>query len=468
MDEVTRIKRRFYWKLGLAMVLVWLIGLCGLSLLFWFNSYIVVKQCMMVHTLDTSYKNNVIVHFDHRFFSINQDTWCILSKESSSDYVDLNDDHWVKADLDHSCTLSGNPGDYFIYFKNKNGILNNYGEAHIIVNAVPEFIIGDDSVFLIPGEKYLLTIDKNSSNSIIRWKSSDESVVSVDNGMILGVGDGKAVITGMTKEGLSDEVLVEVTSLIQAMPQSFSYSKPFLACKQYSSEEANTLDRYLENRIHRVGYQTRAGVVEAARFLTLSFPYRVSYFFENGRMNPFDGARIDAEGRYYHKGLYLSEEKYEAVGPVLDGPMMWGCDLINRDDSTDDFILFKKYPNGLDCSGFVTWALLNGGFDVGDVGAGDNPDSDNDLSDLGDYLPVNFETLSSGKVKVGDLIGIWGHAAMIVGMDDSHIYVAESNIQFRGPVINTYTWTELVQNFTFIRLMDSVYKEDGHLTDMWY
>lgn len=26
--------------------------------------------------------------------------------------------------------------------------------------------------------------------------------------------------------------------------------------------------------------------------------------------------------------------------------------------------------NGLDCSGFVTWAMLNGGFESGDVGSG--------------------------------------------------------------------------------------------------
>ena len=29
-------------------------------------------------------------------------------------------------------------------------------------------------------------------------------------------------------------------------------------------------------------------------------------------------------------------------------------------------------PNGLDCSGFVTWSLYNSGLDVGDIGAGIN------------------------------------------------------------------------------------------------
>lgn len=61
---------------------------------------------------------------------------------------------------------------------------------------------------------------------------------------------------------------------------------------------------------------SRAGVAEAARFLTLEFPYRIGYFNENGRLaNP---PKVDCEERYYHKGLYLHSSRFE-VGDLLSG-----------------------------------------------------------------------------------------------------------------------------------------------------
>ena len=52
------------------------------------------------------------------------------------------------------------------------------------------------------------------------------------------------------------------------------------------------VDDILEYKINKAGYLTRAGVVEAMRFITLDFPYRVNYFYENGSeadKNPFRG-----------------------------------------------------------------------------------------------------------------------------------------------------------------------------------
>jgi len=149
------------------------------------------------------------------------------------------------------------------------------------------------------------------------------------------------------------------------------------------------------------------------------------------------------------------------------GPATWGCPLINYQTEAG-FVAGRKYPNGLSCSGFISWVLYNGGFDVGDSGAGDFPYRNDDLSDLGEKQDLTYELMKSGKVKVGDLIGRDGHIAMIAGMDEKNVYVAESLAS--GVVIETFERYKGIVDcnlYGYILLMDSVYKEDGKLTNMW-
>ena len=199
----------------------------------------------------------------------------------------------------------------------------------------------------------------------------------------------------------------------------------------------------------------------------MEFSYQVPYFYENGRLKNYDVIRhVDGEGRYYHKGLYLSTDKFEIIEAPFKGPVIWGCPLMNLMEE-GRYKAGVKYPNGLDCSGFISWALYNGGFDVGDVGAGDNPYRSDDLYDLGTLEKTSMDLFNSGKVKVGDLIAYCGHMAMIVGIDDKNLYVAESLPYTRGPVVKKYTKTYAMDLFENIMLMDDVYKEDGNLINMW-
>ncbi len=255
------------------------------------------------------------------------------------------------------------------------------------------------------------------------------------------------------------------------MPELFDKSKKFIGCNQFSDEENDLIDKALEDRVKKATLSTRASVVAAARFLTLEFGYRIPYFYENGRLNNYgEIKKVDGEGRYYHKGLYLSKHKYESITKKFTGPGSWGCKIMQfQDEPNYGFVPRVKYPNGFDCSGFISWTLLNGGFDVGDVGAGDILSRTDDLYDLGEKQVLNNDLLSSGKVKVGDLIAYPGHMAIIAGMDnEENYYVAESLPQFKGVVLNKYNKTKLKKTFTHIMLMDSVYKKDGNLTNMWY
>lgn len=144
----------------------------------------------------------------------------------------------------------------------------------------------------------------------------------------------------------------------------------------------------------------------------------------------------------------------------MNGPAIWGCNI------WDNFV--SRYaPNGLTCSGFVTWTLINGGFDIGDSGAG-NTYRDDDVGDLGENIPITKELMQSGKVKVGDIIGRDGHVAIIIGLDETNIYIAES-LPSTVRVVTLTKYDGLIQstNFTYIILMDDIYKDDGNLSEMW-
>ena len=220
-------------------------------------------------------------------------------------------------------------------------------------------------------------------------------------------------------------------------------------------------DKILKNRIDNVGYKTRAGVVEASRFLTLDFPYRINYFYENGRQTT---NKVDGEGRYYHVGLYLNSSKYKDLtgSTTLNNKGPWGCSIYS-------YPAKRNIDNGLDCSGFVSWALLNGGFDVKDVGAGWSNDSD--LTDFGEVKKVTTDLSTSNEIKVGDLLhseAAGGHIGIIVGMDEDYFYVAQALWYDEiGVIITKIKKKELKNTFPHVVLMDKYYINDGKLTNMW-
>ena len=176
---------------------------------------------------------------------------------------------------------------------------------------------------------------------------------------------------------------------------------------------------------------------------------------------------MDGEGRYYHKGLYLHTSKYDELAYIGNGPAIWGCGLRCYEDAEPYFKPGNKYPNGLSCSGFVTWVLYNAGFDVGDIGAGESP-YPHQLTDTGKFTSLTPGLIKSGKIKVGDLFNIWGHISILVGEDSKNYYIAESLDLYGGVVINTYSKSNVKDYFPYVVLMDELYKEDGNLTKLWY
>lgn len=407
--------------------------------------------------------NVVEVKYQVEEYKKDKDMFCLkkLSNENIKD-----DDTWTKAQ-NNKCNFIIDDNTYNFYLRNNYGTVIKINEASDLGNIL-KLTLDKEKIYLAINGTHTPTLKISSvgyADKTIKWTSEDDKIAIVDeNGTIKGIKKGNTKVTAkvMDKEVNIDVV---VTDLITVRPKSFNNKKKYLSCNKYTEEDNDLLDEILKDRVNTVGYKTRAGAVEAARFLALEFPYKIKYFSENGRMGERT-YKVDGEGRYYHEGLYLHSSRYSNIKYKAEGPKTWGCTMYNR-------VSHKRSANGLDCSGFITWVLVNGGFDPGDIGAGVSPGI-KDLTDYGEKTIFNAKVIESGKVKVGDLLSSTGpgggHIAMIVGEDSEYYYVAESlwtspNV---GVVILPYSKKNLFKRYYYVMLMDSYYKEDGKLTKLWY
>lgn len=385
-----------------------------------------------------------------------KDAYAIASIDKE---VDVNDENWIKAN-NHS--FNYDLVDYKEYFFIKyNNVIYEVGDNEDLCY-VELSIDNNAHTYLAIDEEYDYKVNYSVlgyTTKKLSWKSDNEDVVSVEDGHIIAkeIGEAKIMVHILNRSAIRD---VSVTDLIIKAPIEVNNEKEWLPCDRYSEEENDLLDEILETRISEKGYSTRAGVVEAARFITLNFPYKIKYSYEWGR---HDLNNIDGEGRYYLKGLYLDESRFSRLIGYNVEPQTWGCVMYNSNIKT-------RSVNGLDCSGFVTWAILNGGFDCGDIGSGFS--NLRSLTDLGKLSKINEKTLK--ETKVGDLVHsnyTGGHIGIIIGIDDeNNYYIAEATPKEKveALVITKLDEKGLKKSWNEIVLMDTYYLEDGNLTNMWY
>lgn len=378
----------------------------------------------------------------------------------------INNGKWIKA-KDKKCVFEVESGKYNIEIENlDNKIIK---KQLVDINEIKNISFSEEKIYLALTETYKIKekIEKVGEPDLsLKWESDNSEIVSVENGIIKGNNVGEVNIKVTTLNNKSSNIKVIVTDIIT--PRTLNNNKRIVPCNAYTEEENLLLDDILKTRIKNKGEGTRAAAIEALRFLPLSFKYKVPYFFENGRLKPYGKMNyVDGEGRYYNKGLYLSNSKKSNIKSSLAGPSIWGCPLTNYDTSYG-WTYKGKYPNGLDCSGFISWALYNAGIDVGDIGSGVTQGQD-DISDLGEMHELTYEFANSDKYKVGDIIARDGHTAMIAGKDDENIYIAESLL--KGVVIEKFSYknknSKLYKLYGYINTLDGLYKSDGDYENMW-
>ena len=432
---------------------------------------IVLAIFLYVHEVNYRKPVNVIEHHiegENLVITLDGQGSCYLGDEMNKDKT-----FWTKTDENNICTIPINDYEANLYIRNSQDY--DCGSIEGLELSHPESVkITSGNVYLAVDGKEELTYETAYRGKLLDevvLKSGDESVATIDEDNIIhGVGVGKTKITA-TFGDLSDSIDVVVTDLIVLPPREFDMYKPYLPCGIYSEEENDLLDEILTSRVDKVGRATRAGVVEAARFLALEFPYRINYFLENGRLESHVNRFADGEGRYYHLGLYLHESRIANIDPdkIVGGPGCWGCVIREYSNS-------RSVANGLDCSGFVSWAVYNGGFDCHDMGAGIAHEW-KDMSDLGEkkYLP---DEVWNDRLRVGDLLAggeggpsDGGHIAIVAGIDkEGYIYVAEelNYSNFWGYFIKKYDKATLLHYFYWRVDMEEYYVNgDGKLTDFW-
>ena len=197
-------------------------------------------------------------------------------------------------------------------------------------------------------------------------------------------------------------------------------TKPFMTCQTYTDADRIALDAKLRQVVNEAGYGTRAGVVAAARFLVGGLDYKV----------PYVGA-----SRYSQSGLNIGQKN------------AWGCSSI-----------------GLDCYYFIDWARSQNGLTLTANYAGDKFNTHDDASRIkvGDYL---LTPCTSSTCK--NIYNI-NHIALVIGIDDNYIYIAEAVTgNVNAVVAHKLDKNNLPKsgNLSLVRHVD--YPSEGNVTNMW-
>ncbi|MDD4607646.1 MAG: M23 family metallopeptidase [Bacilli bacterium] len=199
-----------------------------------------------------------------------------------------------------------------------------------------------------------------------------------------------------------------------------------MTCDMFSSNELTNLNNALKSKVEAAGFGTRDGVVAAARYLSNDIGIKIPYWW---------GGKSTSVG--------INSE--------------WGCKKPIKASGSTKQPVGVQWPYGMDCSGYVSWAIRNGGYKATSIYEG----SDNQYNFTDDRKDWNDpETISS--VNPGDLAWRSGHIGIIISTNvpACQYTVAEEKGASTGLVVSTYECTS--SQFEKIILMDDYYDNDSN------
>ncbi|WP_135553600.1 hypothetical protein [Paenibacillus cymbidii] len=130
-----------------------------------------------------------------------------------------------------------------------------------------------------------------------------------------------------------------------------------ISCDNLLTEEGRTaLQNELKTCVRAAGFGTRAGVVAAAKYLAVDFPFDVNYVSGNGG--------IYHDGAIAVPGTPLYRLKYQDGLNIDSETTGWGCLDDTLYQNTENKVENPAKLHGTNCSAFVYWAINNGGFDL--------------------------------------------------------------------------------------------------------
>ena len=262
----------------------------------------------------------------------------VLNKKGKAALGDKKGEY-IASDENNTITLPIDDYQTSLYVKNRNGYISIRKE-NIDLTYIRSLTIDTDTVYVALNGNHMLLYDFDYEGDIdlskLIFESEDENIARIDNnGMIYGVNKGKTRIN-ISYEEYADSAEVVVSDMLAIVGDEDDENKPELTDGIYSASDNDLLDEILISRVEEAGYKTRAAAVAAARFLALDFPYRLNYFLENGRIESHFDLYADGEGRYYHKGLYLSSSRYANIDPdLVSAALLIGENLWKNSHSTD-------------------------------------------------------------------------------------------------------------------------------------
>lgn len=209
--------------------------------------------------------------------------------------------------------------------------------------------------------------------------------------------------------------------------------KEFMKCGTYSASDKTRLDAMLKKAVEEAGYGTRAGTVEAYRFLVGALDYKVPY------LGP--------------KAVNSALGRYQKIGLNIGTSDSWGCSV-------------SGWTQGMDCTNSVSWAEYQNGINVGTYSTGNTyPSADVlDKIQVGDFM---YTYSSTTKNESG-----FSHIGIVIGIDDKNIYVGESTTgNVNAIIVSTWPKSGFSQNnarshkFGYTHL--TKYPSEGNVTKMW-
>ena len=302
--------------------------------------------------------------------------------------------------------------DYYTIAQQEQKIPITWMNSRINVNSKPEWFICDG------------TLREHHGRGMSQYGSlylAEEKGYTYDEILAFYYGDDVTISSGY----LTSIAGLEVKNTTSAT----NLDRPLGELLNENGASIDDMNAFIKESVESVGKGTRAGVVAAA-------VSQINYLYDNFNVNI----------PYYWGGAYIGYGVYDSLGAITSGSTSTGGKTYIR--------------KGFDCSGFVSWAIKNGGYKFGRfVTGGFHNAFSGDSCDITDKNCIG---------QPGDLINSKTcHVQMIVAVDEaSGKYMIAESTGSMGVVM--HEWNMHSQNCgrsneTRILHMDSFYDNPNNV-----